>query len=416
MTRYRTDAEYLLDELEKLDLLIHLQILITKKRCEAEDPFAGLYVSEEEVDALLDSDAPPREDPRIQALAKKLGDMEREIELKAEKSLEEGADLRLPRLVRTFDLSDFEKQAIIICAAFELDTKYERLYAYLQDDLTKKRPCIGLILNLLCDDPLERMGSRRYFAPTGTLLRRRILTVFSDDSGPSLSSAIGLDPGILAYMLGEETCPEKPTARSDLSCEDLFSEKLKATAKNLARHLRGREGGAICLLQGAPGAGKKAVAEFMCEDMGLSLHPIDLAALAAMEATEADYEAALSRSFRDVILGGSAAYLVGLDLLNADPKSAQYRGAIFRSLEDFSGLAFVAAQDAQDPLGLDGRRQMDLFCVEVPPQDYAMRKRIWERHLKDSLGEGPDERSVEGADEEANEDLAGQLASTSWLI
>jgi SpoVK/Ycf46/Vps4 family AAA+-type ATPase len=402
MTFYRTDAEYLLDELKKLDLLIHLFILKSRLRREAGDPFAGLYISEEEVDALLDDDAPP-EDPRIRALAGKVGDMERAIELKAEKSLEEGFDLRLPRLVRAFDLSEFEKGAVVICAAAELDAKYERLYAYLQDDLTKKKPTIGLILNLLCDDPLESMKSRGYFAPHGTLLKRRIMEVFFEDSGPSLSSAIRLDPEVLAYILGEETRPEKPKGRTDLPLEDLFSEKLRATVKNLILHLRGCEGGKICLLQGPPGAGKKAVAELMCREIGLSLHPIDLAALATREG---NFEAALSRSFRDVILRGSAAYLEGLDIMNSDPNGSHRRGAVFRSLEDFTGLAFVATQDAEDPLGLDGRRQMDLFRVEVPSQDYAMRKRIWERHLKDRLGEGPDESSGEGADE----DLAGQLA------
>jgi len=429
MTFYRTDAEYLLDELKKLDLLILLSILKSRSGREGGDPFAGLYISEEEVDALLGEGLPAEEDPRIRALAEKLGEMERAIEVKAKKSLEEGVDLGLPRLVRAFDLSDFEREVVVICAAPELDSKYERLYAYLQDDLTKKRPTIGLIQNLLCDTPVERMKSRGRFAPQRTLLKKRILEFYPDDSRPSLSSAIRLDPGVLDYMLGEDTGPkgcglegagtgkekenpkwelkQKTTDRIDVPHEDLFSKKLKDNAQNLVRHLLRCEGGKICLLQGPTGAGKKAVAEFMCEEMGLSLHPIDLGALAAMEATEADFKAALSRSFRDAILNGSAAYLEGLDLLASDPKSAQYRRALFRSLDDFSGLAFVTTQDAQDPLGLDGRRQMDLFRVEVPSQDYAMRKRIWERHLKDRLGEGPDESSVEGADE----DLAGQLAS-----
>ncbi len=397
MTFYRTDAEYLLDELKKLDLLIHLSILKSKLGCEGGDPFAGLYISEEEVAALLDVEAPP-EDPRIRALAGKAEEIGRAIERKAEESREEGIVLRLPRLVQAFDLSEFEKGAVIICAASELDAKYERLYAYLQDDLTKKRPTVGLIQNLLSDCPLERMRSWRYFAPTRTLFKRSILE-FPEGNGPSLSSAVRIDPGVLAYILGEETRSERPRGRRDLPPEDLFSEKLWSTVENLVRHLKRSEGGKI-LLQGPPGAGKKAVSEFICRELGLSLHSIDLSALAVREE---EFEASLARSFRDAILRESALYLEGLDLPNLDSKDGHRQTALLRSLEDFSGLAFAAAPSSEDPLALDGQRQMDLFRLEVPPQDYAMRKRIWERHLRDHLGDGERGRAAE--------ELAGKLAS-----
>ena len=39
---------------------------------------------------------------------------------------------------------------LLICLASELDLRYERLYAYLQDDVTRKQPSVDLVLNLLC--------------------------------------------------------------------------------------------------------------------------------------------------------------------------------------------------------------------------------------------------------------------------
>ncbi len=418
MTIYRNDAEYLLDELKKLDLLISLFILKSRSGREGGDPFAGLYISGEEVDALLDDEPPPQEDPRLRALAGEVAELGREIELKRAKSLQEGIDLGLARLVRAFGLSDFEKEAVIICAAPELDSKYERLYAFLQDDLTRKRPTVGLIQSLLCNDPLEKMASRRYFAPTGTLLRRRILTVFSDGSGPSSSSAVGLDPGVLDYILGLDGRPgtERTAVRRDHPPEDLFSGELERRLANLVSHLRGREGSGVCLLRGPAGAGKRAAAELICREMGLVFEPIDLAALALEtgnvgEGEERGFEAGLSRLFRDAILMGSAIYLEGLDRLGADlgadPKGDRLRAVLIQSLEDFPGLAFLAVRDGRHPLGAEGAARMDLFRLDVPPQDYAMRKRIWERHLVDGLGG----RTDLGAGGGSAGDLAGELAS-----
>ena len=58
--------------------------------------------------------------------------------------------LRLDRLARLFGLSTLDIDILLICLAPELDNRYERLYAYLQDDVTRKRPSVDLVFNLLC--------------------------------------------------------------------------------------------------------------------------------------------------------------------------------------------------------------------------------------------------------------------------
>ena len=69
-------------------------------------------------------------------------------------------------------------EALLVCLAPDVDLRYERLYAYLQDDVTRRRPTVDLVLRLL--------GARRESAPTlararparrllrrGLLIRRR---------------------------------------------------------------------------------------------------------------------------------------------------------------------------------------------------------------------------------------------------
>jgi hypothetical protein len=69
-------------------------------------------------------------------------------ERKAE-STRQGVTLRLEELARLFHLTPFDVDTLLICLALELDLRYERLYAYLQDDVTKKLPSVDLVLNLL---------------------------------------------------------------------------------------------------------------------------------------------------------------------------------------------------------------------------------------------------------------------------
>ncbi|MBZ0309198.1 MAG: ATP-binding protein, partial [Anaerolineae bacterium] len=58
-------------------------------------------------------------------------------------------------LKNAFALNDFDLAVMLVALAPEVDLRYERLYAYLQDDVTRKRPCVDLVLNLLCANKHE---------------------------------------------------------------------------------------------------------------------------------------------------------------------------------------------------------------------------------------------------------------------
>ncbi len=58
--------------------------------------------------------------------------------------------MRLNDLKKMFQLHPFEVEALLICFASEIDMRYEKIYAFLQDDVMKKRATVNLIINLLC--------------------------------------------------------------------------------------------------------------------------------------------------------------------------------------------------------------------------------------------------------------------------
>ena len=51
-----------------------------------------------------------------------------------------------------FDLDVSDRLAV------EIDLRYQRLFAYLQDDVTRKRPSVDLALNLLCPDADSKLA------------------------------------------------------------------------------------------------------------------------------------------------------------------------------------------------------------------------------------------------------------------
>lgn len=112
----------------------------------------------------------------------------------------------LKELRDIFSLSLFDLAIVVVALAPEIDLRYERVYSFLQNDVTRKRPLVDLILNLLCCSAEERLIRRRHFAPTAPLLRHRIVSLFADPNcgcPPLLAHALKLDEGIVQFLLGE---------------------------------------------------------------------------------------------------------------------------------------------------------------------------------------------------------------------
>jgi hypothetical protein len=74
-------------------------------------------------------------------------------------------------LARRFDLACFDLDIVLIALAPEIDLRYERLYGYLQDDVTRRRPSVDLTLNLLGASAGERLARRRHFGSDAPLFR-----------------------------------------------------------------------------------------------------------------------------------------------------------------------------------------------------------------------------------------------------
>jgi len=205
-------VKYLLAVLEYLDT--RLQHAIRCWQSAGKDPadrFRGLRIYDEEAltlshrtpgfnsgsAAALTPDELLNYENSLQAALNKIDAIERLAD-------EEGIVLRLKDLQNTFNLCDFEWWAMIVCLAPSLDLRYERIYGYLQDDITRVQPSVDLILTLLLTEGLSRLDYLWYFNPAETLCQYRLLLPVNENKVTNnvLRQSFQAAPQVVSWLFG----------------------------------------------------------------------------------------------------------------------------------------------------------------------------------------------------------------------
>ena len=168
------------------------------------------------------------------------GDAAAEQELRRQALLER-ALLPLDRLAGA-GLTRQEQDALVACAAPELDRAYERLYAYILDDLNRRAPGVALLAELTTATPLQRAWSLHVFGAFGQLRRRRLL-VATGDAANEARQELRLGPGVLDFLLNGRAAPasvfrdraEIELPDTPIAVDGVDSEQLRALGEALTR-------------------------------------------------------------------------------------------------------------------------------------------------------------------------------------
>src|SRR6266511_1069374 len=239
---------------------------------------------------------------------------------------------------RAFDLTPFDLDLLIVAIAPELDLRYERLYAYLQDDASRRRPTVDLALNLLCGSAGERIEARSRVAADAPLLRHRLLHLVVDPNQPHqplLARAMKVDEQVLRLTLGESTldprlasCAELAPARRPLASLTLDPASRRALPLRAIRAVPQSPQPRL-YFHGPPGAGQRAAAEALATEARLPLLVVDLDRAGR---SETPAEEIIRIAFREAWFRRSAIFLTGADALRDEPG----RVARERLLEEIS--------------------------------------------------------------------------------
>ena len=150
-----------------------------------------------DADALLKGESCAIPDGATSLLSEELA---LEEELRAECSAK-GVTLPLDALAQKLELSPFEIEAVLLCAAPEIDRSYERIYAYILDDLNRRSPCIELLCMLTSVSLEERLVRRRTLSRFNRLRRMGLLRPYGEPA-TELRQELRLGTGLLDFLTG----------------------------------------------------------------------------------------------------------------------------------------------------------------------------------------------------------------------
>jgi hypothetical protein len=178
-----------------------VRVAVDRRRAGDPDPddrFRGLYVSDAQVDHLLAGGHGP-----LVAPADAAGAVERltAVEREADAAEASGADVRLRRLARTFDLEPLDVELLLVALAPDLDPRFERLYGYLHDDVSRRRASVGLALELSGAGEGSGPGRAR-FGQLAPLVAGGLLVVEETDR-PFLTRSVRVPDRVAAHLLGD---------------------------------------------------------------------------------------------------------------------------------------------------------------------------------------------------------------------
>jgi hypothetical protein len=320
-------------------------------------------ITDEQACALLD---------RVDALgsptgfepARVLDDERRQESELRERAASAGVALPLDELVDHAGLATDEMDCLLICVAPEVDRGYERIFAYILDDLNRRMPCAELLCAVLAGSVAENVLIRRHLVAPGRLRRFGLIEPWG--AGPTqLRQEFRAAPGVVEFLMGVPAdlslLAHDPGAVPRGSCEGLPPNVDRARITQLGRALRGRVVDLVGVW-GAERTGSSEVVRALAGEAGMELRRAvgtaydDLASAIAMAAAmrallwipvEATSDAPqldvlgelLSRSRTPVCLSGAVAWRPTAALstrpyaeITLDPPAFRHRAALWSAL------------------------------------------------------------------------------------
>jgi AAA+ superfamily predicted ATPase len=331
------------------------------------DEFRGLYVSDEQVDAVLSRGGEHPFDSRGAAPA-------------PADAL--AANERWMHIVRTFGLSPVDEDVLLLALAPDLDLKYETVYAYLNDDITRKWPTADLAARVLGPER-ARADVLQSLGPASRLRAEHLVEpIDPSPSRPSLLNAGFMARPLVSRFLQGLPIGERPVLTGIDHDEDPWSdvphpaERLNEL-RRLARMVMRRNGDSpVIVITGPAGSGRLTVARALAAEMGVPMRRLDLRAARRDHAlTSVMQDRALERR-----LIPSAVCVLGVRaLIDADGRVPPEHIMLLAELPAAHGPVILLCGPDVPWRDLLGRQHA--LAVALDPPGYSERCTLWRDEL-----------------------------------
>jgi hypothetical protein len=372
----------LTERLRRVDLLLLRAVMRQRARpaVHQKGQYWGQFITDDEVDELLrahgEIDLP---------IGANLVGLDEEID----RSLwyrDHGRGLgRLRHLVAAFDLDGDDLDLLLLSIAPEISAGYGKIFAYLQDDLSRNHLTVDLATRVLRTERHGRLALQNRLLPGAPLIEHRLL-VLSPEPGkaPHTSRRVAVPPRVLQWLLQPgRLVLEEGAVRLPVTEEIFLPGGLRERIERLAGVLppppsatevvEDKVGVTLAILGGTPGM-REGVALAVAREAGRdSVVRIDVERCKAYLENPWDL-------VRDLRLDGDIPWVVNVPDLTEDPETRERMMRLGTALATLPQPICVGGKDRRSlSLMLGGDRpRMDLH---VGRTTIAERRTAWEAGL-----------------------------------
>ena len=394
-TAYRDGKDHLSDELRWLNLRLAAIILQLRQVNFYEKPedFYQFFISDQEIDSIFLNDivgpqspSPGENHDQIYRFQQQAQALRQQIDHRIATSAALPLSLPLVRLDNIFNLSGIEHQVMVICLAPQLEHAYERIYAYIQNDLTRKLPSVDLALSLICNTVEERRQCLDYFTPGAPLYNFNIIHLLPTEPATTLNaSLLKLDYRMVSYILGHHTIDRQ--ILSEISFQPPISweqvvvghgiRSALETLRQQEHHLTEKQ--VIYYLHGPEGVGKKTLIRAFCSEAGFALATADLKRLLA---DPEGFPEKISLILREGLLQPCAICLEHCEALDEYPQDrSRILTDLLRKIRELGWITFLCSET---PLPAELLDLPHLYALEISRPGNNEQTQLWELQLKEA--------------------------------
>jgi len=320
--------ELFMSQWRRVDLLVQRAILrLTANTANAEDHYHGLAVSPREAEELIERPLATGS-AFAPALTDEEEDLFADVLAREDAAGQEAADKEQSswaHLLETFSLDDFEADALLLCLLPDLDLRYQRLYGFLQDDVTKRYPSVDLLLTLKGAEGPERLRLLAYFSPEAPLICNRLLNQLGElDGGDCLDATYKVPASLRTWLLGNYRPDEQirevvESFRIDSKSDINLPLSLDTALRNFDN---GNDSPPLLVFYGDDANAQRETTLVLAAKQGMNVLSIDMSNLAQT----IDPGELFKRALRDARMLNALPFVMDLDACFEDDHPATWVG------------------------------------------------------------------------------------------
>ncbi len=373
---YGDNFEYLEDLKKCLDLKIYFYLKKLLKNSSGEENLKGLIIPREEIDNFLNKlEGVNTESNDGRENYQDLQDfriVENYIATRIELTVKTEFFLPLEYLCQAFDLNDFEKHCLLLGMVVHYDRVYEKIFGYIQDDISLKYPTLDTVVKLF-----SPQASDKDVLKYSLIFERKLAKYFflrADYGWPKLAFPLQLDKRILDIIVGnvEEGIP--PFLRVFNPEETLppliIHKEIQDSIQNIINNKRSK----IFYFYGPPGSGKRLQVKHLARSLERALIFVDGTKLITSDGRLDILN--INTTLRELIIYDAIFCLVNFNqLINDNNYGSPLITDLLREINKKIDLIFLIA-DTEDSLP-EVRASINWFEVQFKIPTRKAQKKLW---------------------------------------